>query len=128
MHLLWKFAASTTTFLLSAILPASAQTPDTTPLSKQVANLEETLARDEKTLNDWANLARYREANAALTAPGKDESRVVFMGDSITDMWAQPQFGGFFPGKPYVDRSISGQTTPQMLIRFRPDVLALQPA
>ena len=48
MHLLWKFAASTTTFLLSAILPASAQTPDTTPLSKQVANLEETLARDEK--------------------------------------------------------------------------------
>jgi hypothetical protein len=90
-------------------------------------NLEETFARDEKTLNDWPNLARYREANAALAAPGKDESRVVFMGDSITDMWAQPQFGGFFPGKPYVDRGISGQTTPQMLIRFRPDVLALQP-
>jgi len=45
---------------------------------------------------------------------------VVFMGDSITDMWVQPQFGGFFPGKPYIDRGISGQTTPQMLIRFPP--------
>ena len=49
------------------------------------------------------------------------------MGDSITDNWQQPQFGGFFPGKPYIDRGISGQTTPQMLIRFRPDVIALQP-
>jgi lysophospholipase L1-like esterase len=49
------------------------------------------------------------------------------MGDSITDSWQQPRFGGFFPGKPYVDRGISGQTTPQMLIRFRPDVIALGP-
>jgi lysophospholipase L1-like esterase len=49
------------------------------------------------------------------------------MGDSITDLWQQPRFGGFFPGKDYVDRGISGQTTPQMLIRFRPDVIALHP-
>ena len=49
------------------------------------------------------------------------------MGDSITDMWALPQFGGFFPGKPYVDRGIGGQTSPQMVLRFRPDVIALQP-
>jgi lysophospholipase L1-like esterase len=49
------------------------------------------------------------------------------MGDSITDAWQQPRFGGFFPGKPYVDRGISGQTTPQMLIRFRPDVIDLKP-
>jgi lysophospholipase L1-like esterase len=49
------------------------------------------------------------------------------MGDSITDAWQQPRFGGFFPGKPYVDRGISGQTTPQMLLRFRPDVIALAP-
>jgi lysophospholipase L1-like esterase len=49
------------------------------------------------------------------------------MGESITDAWISPEFGGFFPGKPYVDRGISGQTTPQMLIRFRPDVIALQP-
>src|ERR1700746_1768794 len=107
---------------------SAAQTPpDATPLAKQVARLEETVARDEKTLQDWSNHARYRDANAAIAAPAKDETRVVFMGDSITDMWVQPQFGGFFPGKPYIDRGISGQTTPQMLIRFRPDVLALRP-
>jgi lysophospholipase L1-like esterase len=99
-----------------------------TPLAKQVANLEERVARDEKTLQDWPNLNRYREANAALSQPAKDQSRVVFMGDSITDMWLLPRFGEFFPGKPYIGRGISGQTTPQMLIRFRPDVLALQPA
>jgi lysophospholipase L1-like esterase len=105
----------------------SAQTTDATPLSKQVATLEERLARDEGTLLDWANLARYREANANLPAPTAGEPRVVFMGDSITDIWAQPALGIFFPGKPYIGRGIGGQTTPQMLIRFRPDVIALQP-
>ena len=49
------------------------------------------------------------------------------MGDSITDAWPQPRFGAFFPGRPYIGRGISGQTTPQMLIRFRPDVIALRP-
>lgn len=83
------------------------------------------LGEARKTLQDWANLARYREANARLVVPAKGEKRVVFMGDSITDAWAEARFGGFFPGKPYVDRGISGQTTPQMLIRFRPDVIAL---
>jgi lysophospholipase L1-like esterase len=102
-------------------------TPDATPLSKQVANLEDKLARDEKTLQDWPNLSRYRDANSAIAAPAKDELRVVFMGDSITDMWVLPRFGEFFPGKPYIGRGISGQTTPQMLIRFRPDVIALKP-
>jgi lysophospholipase L1-like esterase len=81
----------------------------------------------QKMMQDWPNLARYRDANTHLAAPGKNEKRVVFMGDSITDMWAEARFGGFFPGKPYVDRGISGQTTPQMLIRFRPDVIALSP-
>src|SRR5271165_177442 len=78
-------------------------------------------------LMDWPQLGRYREANAALAAPAKDEARVVFLGNSITDGWQNPQFGGFFPGKPYVDRGISGQTTPQMLLRFRADVIALKP-
>ena len=73
-------------------------------------------------LRDWANLMRYREANRTVT-----RADVVFMGDSITDLWQQPRFGGFFPGKNYVDRGISAQTTPQMLIRFRPDVIALKP-
>lgn len=89
--------------------------------------MTERLARADKILHDWPNLARYAEANAALPAPAKFERRVVFLGDSITDAWVSPQFGGFFPGEPYVDRGISGQTTPQMLIRFRQDVIALQP-
>jgi lysophospholipase L1-like esterase len=89
--------------------------------------MTERLAKADKILHDWPNLARYGEANATLAAPAKFELRVVFMGDSITDAWVSPEFGGFSPGKPYVDRGISGQTTPQMLIRFRPDVIALQP-
>lgn len=62
-----------------------------------------------------------------MQAPAKNEQRVVFLGDSITDSWDDEQYGGFFPGRPYVNRGISGQTTPQMLIRFRPDVIALRP-
>src|SRR5689334_1304564 len=75
---------------------------------------------------DWPNLARYRDENAKLAPPAPGENRVVFMGDSITDAWGR-QYGQFFPGKPYVNRGISGQTTPQMLIRFRPDVIDLKP-
>jgi lysophospholipase L1-like esterase len=75
---------------------------------------------------DFPNLARYHDENAKLTPPAPDEKRVVFMGDSITDNWGR-RYGKFFPGKPYVNRGIGGQTTPQMLIRFRPDVIALAP-
>jgi lysophospholipase L1-like esterase len=77
--------------------------------------------------NDWPNLARYDKDNKAAALPAKNEQRVVFMGDSITDSWDSPNNGGFFPGKPYVNRGISGQTTPQMLIRFRRDVIELKP-
>ena len=76
---------------------------------------------------DWPNLARYNEDNKKIAPPAKHEQRVVFMGDSITDSWDNPVYGGFFPGKPYINRGISGQTTPQMLIRFRPDVIAHRP-
>src|SRR5215467_14182990 len=75
---------------------------------------------------DFPNLARYHDENAKLPPPSPDEKRVVFMGDSITDNWGR-RYGKFFPGKPYVNRGIGGQTTPQMLIRFRPDVIALGP-
>lgn len=75
--------------------------------------------------NDFGELARYRAANGALKPPAAGEKRVVFMGDSITDIWAIEKY---FPGKPYVNRGIGGQTTPQMLIRFRQDVMNLQPA
>jgi lysophospholipase L1-like esterase len=113
--------------MFSGFFLCLAQMPDATPISKQVAALEEQLTRDERTLQDWASLARYRDANARVPAPSAGETRVVFMGDSITDIWAQPSLAIFFPGKTYIGRGISGQTTPQMLIRFRPDVIALQP-
>jgi len=74
--------------------------------------------------DDYGQLARYREADAALGAPAKGENRVVFFGDSITDIWHLDQY---FPGKPYVNRGIGGQTTPQMLVRFRQDVIDLHP-
>jgi len=76
--------------------------------------------------NDWANLGRYRDANAKLLPPAKNENRVVFYGNSITDGWAQ-RFPTDFPGKPYIGRGIGGQTTPQMLVRFNADVVALKP-
>jgi len=83
-------------------------------------------AQDAELRTDWASLARYREANAALPAPGPSESRVVFYGNSITEGWAR-HFAEMFPGKPYIGRGISGQTTPQLLVRFRQDVVALRP-
>jgi lysophospholipase L1-like esterase len=73
---------------------------------------------------DFGSLGRYRDANAKLGPPKPGENRVVFFGDSITDSW---NLAKYFPGKPYVNRGISGQTTPQMLIRFRQDVIDLQP-
>jgi lysophospholipase L1-like esterase len=75
--------------------------------------------------DDFGQLARYRDANAALKPPAPNEKRVVFFGDSITDLWHLDEY---FPGKPYINRGIGGQTTPQMLVRFRQDVIDLHPA
>jgi lysophospholipase L1-like esterase len=94
------------------------------------ANCVETksqLQRAQTVLNDWPALQRYHEKNKSVSEAGKGEQRVVFMGDSITDSWDGPEGGGFFENKPYINRGISGQTTPQMLIRFRPDVIAFKP-
>jgi len=74
--------------------------------------------------DDFAQLARYREADAALAPPAAGETRVVFLGDSITDYWKLPNY---FPGKPYINRGVDGQTTPEMLVRFRQDVIDLHP-
>ncbi len=74
--------------------------------------------------DDYGQLARYRDANAALKPPAPEENRVVFFGDSITDIW---KLEDSFPGKPYLNRGIGGQTTPQMLVRFRQDVIDLHP-
>jgi lysophospholipase L1-like esterase len=76
---------------------------------------------------DWPGLSRYAAANEALPAPAAGENRVVFMGDSITDGWKIEGPDGSFPGKPYINRGISGQTTPQMVLRFPQDVIALKP-
>ena len=76
-------------------------------------------------LQDWNQLDRYHEDNQRLQAGPAEKGRVVFLGDSITDGWKLAQY---FPGKPYVNRGISGQTTPQMLVRFYPDVINLRPA
>jgi lysophospholipase L1-like esterase len=83
-------------------------------------------AQDRDPKFDWAALERYRAANAVLPAPNPDDARVVFYGNSITEGWAR-HFAGMFPGKAYVGRGISGQTTPQLLVRFRQDVVALKP-
>jgi lysophospholipase L1-like esterase len=101
--------------------PASAAAP-----VDELTKLRTQLEHERSILQDWANLGRYREENAKLPPPAAGEARVVFMGDSITDGWGR-KYGEFFPGKPYVNRGISGQTTPQMLIRFRPDVVNLKP-
>jgi lysophospholipase L1-like esterase/uncharacterized membrane protein YphA (DoxX/SURF4 family) len=77
--------------------------------------------------NNYAGLGRYAAANAALAGTRPGQRRVVFFGDSITDNWSKSGYGGFFPGKPYVNRGIGGQTTSQMLLRFRPDVIELRP-
>ncbi|MGB7190655.1 MAG: SGNH/GDSL hydrolase family protein [Acidobacteriaceae bacterium] len=108
---------------LLSFLPLSAQTPAPAaapcPQAKQVEHMKAQLA-------DWPQLDRYSTANAALETPASGAKRVVFYGDSITDNWQRVV--DFFPGKPYLDRGISGQTTPQMLVRFQQDVVHLHPA
>lgn len=82
-------------------------------------------ATEDPLRNDWGQLAHYHAANMRLPPSAVHDSRVVFMGDSITERWGRD--GGFFLGRPYINRGIKGQTTPQMLVRFRADVIALRP-
>ena len=84
------------------------------------------MERDERLLHDYGDLARYHDEDLKVAPAAAGENRVVFMGDSITDFWGR-RFGTFFPGKPYVNRGISGQVTSQMLLRFRTDVINLKP-
>lgn len=82
---------------------------------------------DRELLMDFGGLTHYRAADSALPRPAAGENRVVFIGDSITESWKIEGPAGTFPGKPYINRGIGGQTTPQMLVRFRQDVIELQP-
>jgi lysophospholipase L1-like esterase len=110
-----------------ATTPAATPQMDV-PTCPELAGALTSLINNDVRRRDWPNLTRYREQNRALAAPAAGEARVVFMGDSITDAWPQPRFGTFFSAnKAYVGRGISGQTTPQMLVRFRPDVIDLKP-
>jgi len=95
------------------------------PASQAVLSLERWReSRVSTYMSDFGELDRYREANAELKSSGPSENRVVFYGDSITDGW---KLDTYFPGKGYINRGISGQTTPQMLVRFRQDVIDLTP-
>jgi lysophospholipase L1-like esterase len=106
----------------SQAAPVAPAPPVAVDTAKQIATMETKLA-------DWPQLGRYKADDAALGPVAADEQRVVFYGDSITDGWGRrPNTGEFFPGKPYVNRGISGQTTPQMVVRFRQDVINLHPA
>jgi lysophospholipase L1-like esterase len=111
--------------------PAAAQAPASAPTAPSCPEMASALTRlmgADVRQRDWPLLARYRDANRTMPKPAAGESRVVFMGDSITDAWPNARFGDYFAThKSYVGRGISGQTTPQMLIRFRPDVIDLNP-
>lgn len=116
-----------TSLLLGACLALGACAPRATPAAPAPEPAPAALTpQQQKLLSDWPNLERYRAADDSLGPPAPGEQRVVFLGNSITDAWAK-YFPKEFPGRPYVGRGISGQTTPQMLLRFRQDVIDLQP-
>jgi lysophospholipase L1-like esterase len=104
-----------------SVAPAAAA-PAQAPVS-----VEKQLAAAQAKLMDWAQLNRFKAGDAAMAAPAAGEQRVVFFGDSITEGWGRPG-NSFFPGKPYVNRGISGQTSAQMVVRFHQDVVDLHPA
>jgi hypothetical protein len=105
----------------------AAQAPAAPPGSAATAEeLQRELDAYQHLLNDWAGLTRYGSEDSEIPPPKPGENRVVFLGDQITEYWRR--IGGrFFPGKPYLNRGIAGQTTAQMLVRFRQDVIALAP-
>jgi len=106
-------------------LPALAQQPSPSIPSTGFGGLDQYRAsRIAIYTDDFGQLARYRAADAVLPRLAAGESRVVFLGDSITDYW---KLADYFPGKPYINRGIDGQTTPEMLVRFRQDVIDLHP-
>jgi lysophospholipase L1-like esterase len=111
--------------LVAAILsgPLLAQADSS---AAKIQELEDRLARQHRLMVDWGGLTRYGSDNSELKPPKPGENRVVFLGDQITEEWGAAD-GAFFPGRPYLNRGIRGQTSPQMLVRFRQDVIALKP-
>ena len=111
--------------LLLVVVPAKAQLVDEFSPPKANCCLAGMAKSLTDQLQDWNQLGRYHTANESLKKLPAEPNRVVFMGDSITDLWKLEQS---FPSKPYVNRGIGGQTTPQMLVRMYPDVIDLKPA
>jgi len=129
------FAALTLTVLCSCI-PLQSQSAAAAPVAKTSSATAPPASHpdndywrkhDELIKTDFGWLGKFKEADAALAPPAAGENRVVFMGDSITEGWHFTGPQGSFPGKPYINRGISGQTTPQMVVRFRQDVIRLKP-
>jgi lysophospholipase L1-like esterase len=116
----------------SQTAPVAAPAPTVTPAPSQATAtpapipIEKQLAAAQAKLLDWAALGHYRAQNEALAPAAPGEQRVVFFGDSITEIWGH-RGSEFFPGKPYINRGISGQTSAQMVVRFHPDVVNLHP-
>jgi lysophospholipase L1-like esterase len=103
--------------LLGGCVAVGAQDAD------RVQTLERQVTQQQRLIRDWGGLIHYGSDNSELPPPAKGEDRVIFFGDQITEYWGRGQ--PFFPGKPWLNRGIAGQTTDQMLIRFRQDVIAL---
>src|SRR5262252_3955798 len=111
---------------LFAVMPLSLISARTFAQQPTQAELELRLKTYEHLFKDWAGLNRYGSENTELPPPGRNQNRVVFIGDQITESWGHGQTA-FFPGKPYFNRGIADQTTAQMLVRFRQDVIELKP-
>ncbi len=92
---------------------------------ERITALERTVEAQRKLLHDWGGLTRYGSENTEIAPPRPGENRVIFLGDDVTEFWGRGET--FFPGRPYLNRGIARQTTPQMLVRFRQDVIALAP-
>lgn len=112
--------------LLILSLPFALMLHAQDPSADRIQALERELRQQKHTLADYGGLNRYGSDDAELRPPAKGEDRVIFLGDQITEFWGHED-GTFFPGKPWLNRGIAGQTTDQMLIRFRQDVIALEP-
>jgi lysophospholipase L1-like esterase len=111
---------------VSIVLAAAAALGGRQPCSDRVQSLEHQLTAQNRTMRDWGGLIRYGSDNSELAPPSSGENRVVFLGDQITEFWSRSN-ANFFTAKSWLNRGVAGQTTDQMLIRFRQDVIDLHP-
>jgi len=121
-----RLAATPAGLLVGLLLFASCAAAQTGDPAKTIESLRNRLKTQQRLLHDWAGLIRYGSENTEIPPPRPDERRVVFLGDELTENWGSGETK-FFPGKPYFNRGIARQSTAQMLVRFRQDVISLKP-